>query len=362
MRSQRLSLVLFALILVGSHAAGQEGPFSLGDVDKMNVEEKRQLFGTPMTRKLDDPSRLLDLYVRGLKDPDQLTQRKAVQSLGWFLLSLQDMRREGTPIPMDFSRLAELQQLLSAKLSSPDAEMRGAAIQALVHTGAPNPQVESVLLARLAQEPNDELKAAVIDRMTVAGYSSNAFTQTVLNSLLAPSVDVRNTAAKAVAEIKPVGALPRLSQALEQYPPSQFVIDAIARYGAEALPYVPQLEKLAGNESVRGDLRDHARRAIEAIRNPNPQAQEPAQPKVGAVALVDTKQAPAPAPPPAPAADTTPAPADTTPSSPVASVPPSTPTAEKPAPTVERKAPMWPWVVGMAALLAIVALILKRRA
>jgi hypothetical protein len=40
----------------------------------------------------------------------------------------------------------------------------------------------------------------------------------------------------------------------------------------------------------------------------------------------------------------------------------ATPVAQTPAVTVERKSPIWPWLVGIAALLVIVALALKRRA
>jgi len=41
---------------------------------------------------------------------------------------------------------------------------------------------------------------------------------------------------------------------------------------------------------------------------------------------------------------------------------PSPTTAENPAPVVERRSAMWPWVVGSAALIAIVARLFKRRA
>lgn len=34
---------------------------------------------------------------------------------------------------------------------------------------------------------------------------------------------------------------------------------------------------------------------------------------------------------------------------------------QTPASTVERKAPVWPWLVGIAALLAVVVFVAKRR-
>ena len=47
---------------------------------------------------------------------------------------------------------------------------------------------------------------------------------------------------------------------------------------------------------------------------------------------------------------------------PTASPVPTTPIAQAPAVPVERKSAVWPWVVGIAVLIAILALVFKRRA
>lgn len=47
---------------------------------------------------------------------------------------------------------------------------------------------------------------------------------------------------------------------------------------------------------------------------------------------------------------------------PAASSPPPAPVAQTPAVPTERRVPVWPWVVGILALIVIVALVLKRRA
>lgn len=60
----------------------------------------------------------------------------------------------------------------------------------------------------------------------------------------------------------------------------------------------------------------------------------------------------------------TPAPSPVTPvpsAAPPTAPTPVTPIAQTPAPVIERKAPMWPWVVGILALIVIVAVALKRR-
>lgn len=65
---------------------------------------------------------------------------------------------------------------------------------------------------------------------------------------------------------------------------------------------------------------------------------------------------------PAASTPTTPTAAPQVPSATPAPSPLSTPAAESPAPVVERKSPVWPWLVGIVALVVIVALALKRRA
>jgi hypothetical protein len=70
-----------------------------------------------------------------------------------------------------------------------------------------------------------------------------------------------------------------------------------------------------------------------------------------------------PAPPDATPIASIPTPAPPVPNTPpVASSSPTTPVVETPAVPVERKSPVWPWVVGILALIVIVTVALKRRA
>lgn len=77
---------------------------------------------------------------------------------------------------------------------------------------------------------------------------------------------------------------------------------------------------------------------------------------VGSTPVAQTVASPptvTPAPSPA-----TPVPSAAPPTAPT----PVTPIAQTPAPTVEHKSPMWPWLVGIVALIVIVTVALKRRA
>ena len=252
--------------------------------------------------------------------------------------------------------LGTLKELLTVRLSDPDAQVRGAAIHGLAYSDAPNPAAEAALLRQLSKEPNDQLKAAIIDAMNSAGYDSNTFGQAVIGSVLNPSDYVRDAAAKAAAKIKPPGALPMLAEALERYRQgTHFAVDAIASYGVEARAYLPQLEKLADDESIPDDLRDRARRAIEAIKNPQPAANT--EPKAKAVALIDAS-------PPQPATNAP----DLTASSPAApavtpNAPPSPPIPIPTTSPVSTPSSAFLWTGAAVAIALLVGLVVfwKRR-
>lgn len=355
LRSARLASAIFACHLLSAFA--QQGSFSINDVPKMTVEQRRKLFGDNDTPALNESDKFLDLFILGLNDADKVTQRKAAERLAMTMAALQRMKRGGEPVLVDLSKMDELQKLLASKLNDPDRGTRGAVVRALAFSGAPTAETETALLNQLSQEPDEQLKAGVIQAMGFAGYDSARFGQ-VLVQALSGTDEVQISAAFAVAAVKPQGALPTLISMLERREARRApVVDALSAYGVEARPYLPQLEKVLSDPSLPGDLRDRLLEAIEAIKNPKPAAQ--AEPKGKAVALVDASQPQAPPP----TAQATPMPSTPVPAStPIASPAPTTPVAQKPATQVEQRGLVWPWLVGIVALIVIVAVALKRRA
>lgn len=351
------SLLTITCLLLAT-ADAQQTSFSISDVPKMNVEQRRKLFQQTNTPALDDPNKFLDLFIVGLNDADKETQRLAAEKLALTMTALQQMKRGGEPVLVDLSQLAEVRQLLATKLNDPDRATRAAVMRALAYSDAPNGKTEAALLQRFNQEPDEQLKAGILQSMGFAGYDSPRFGQVLVQALNA-SHEVQIAAAEAVATVKPQGALPKLVAMLEAREGGGApVIDAIASYGAEARLYLPQLEKLMADPSMPGDLRERLRKVVEAIKNPSPQAV--AEPKVKAVDLVAGNQ-PSPAPPTTPVA-ATPSPATPVPSAtPATSPQPATPVAQTPAAQVGKRAPVWPWLVGIVALVVIIAVALKRR-
>jgi hypothetical protein len=320
----------------------------------MSVEERRKFFVQAEGEMLGDKRRALEMFVIGVTDADQVTRQKAAQWLAGTVVALQQLKRAGQPMPIDLGSLKELRQDILTRLNDPDRDTRGALVSALAYSDAPSDTVEAALLSRYSIETDDTLKAAVLQTMASAGYESERFGSILLQALNG-SHEVQISAAEAVAKIRPKGALPILMSMLERREGGGVpVIDAIAAYGAEARPYLPQLEKLIADPSISGDLRERVRQAIEEIKNPTPEAK--AEPRVKAVALVNASQPQAPAP------TATPAPASAAATAPPAPSSPTPAVAESPVPAVEHKSSVWPWLVGIAALIVIVAVALKRRA
>ncbi len=351
----KLVIYLTLLVCLVSSVSAQKR-FSMDDYAKMSAEEKRVLFSGTDNSQLDDPNKFLDLFIQGLEDSDAIVRRRATQKLSLTMIGLQRLKQQNAAIPVKLNRMAEVQKILTAKLTDPDAETRGAAISAIAYSGAPNRETEITLLTQFGRESNEQLKGGIIETMVFAGYESYTFKQAVFSSLLDASDYVRNASSKAAAQIKPTGALPLLVQALERFTSGRHLaVDAVAAYGTEALPYLPNLEKLLADPTIPGDLHNRVSRAIEAIKNPKPQPHT--EPKVKAVTLVDTDQLPAPdqkIPPAAVPNTTQPAPEIKTPL--------ETKSAAEP---IEEAAQPTQWGIIAAlllALLAIVAVLLKRRA
>jgi len=336
-------------------------PISAEEVLRLDDENRRALYATLRPEQLINPRDYLALLEQGLRDADTVVRRNAAGQTAMALVGLQRLKREGNTLPIDVSRLPALQDTLRQVLNDPDAQVRGAISSALAFSDVANAEIETLLLEQWRREGNAELRVANLKALVDAGYRSDRLNNALVSSLSDGERRVREQASRLTAEVKPPAALPKLAALLaDKEMARDFVVDAIASYGPEAGVYLPTLEKLLGDPSVGGTLPERLRRAIEAIRNPQPQAA--AAPKVKAVALADAPPAP-PQPGAAAPVATTPPPATPAPTaSPAASLSPATPAPQTPAPVVERKAPVWPWVAGIIALIAIVSLILKRRA
>lgn len=276
-------ILLLALFANPAFAHDSKGRLSIDEYKKMDPEQRRESFRST-TREI-DPDDFFDLFILGIKDPDSMVRRNAIGKLAFIMGGLQTLKREKKSIPLKMTKIGELQDLLIATLSDPDAQTRGAAVWALAFSGAPSAKIESALLNRLVKEPNEQIKAGIIETMGRAGYESSAYIQVLRKSLFDSSTEVSNAAATAICESKPPDMLPTLAQGIKKNRNSVYLeLQAMAAYGAEALPY---LEKLAADSTLPEFSKKRITETIAALKNPAPEAAE--TPRQKAVSLFDDR-------------------------------------------------------------------------
>ncbi len=245
---------------------------SVQDYERMTVDARRAFFSNDAT-ELNDPAQVLEFLILGLRDADPIVQRKAAGKTAFVILGLQKIQREKGSVPVEGRQILSIQDSLIGHLLNPDAEARGAAVQALAFSAEPNPKIERALLAQFEREGNAQIKSAIIDVMARAGYESDKYRIVLRDGLLAPEDSVREAATRSIKDLRPPDVLPLLARALEQYQTGRrFVIDALAAYGAAAQPYLKTLETIAADASLPKDLRDRARSAVAKIKEPHPQS------------------------------------------------------------------------------------------
>jgi hypothetical protein len=197
---------------------------------------------------------------------------------------------------------------------SKDASLPAIALSALYQTGRADSEVRNLAAERIAAYKERSGYDAAFGLLRASEYRA-------LPEALPVCIEMLKSDAPAGNKMVAVGALMKL--------------------GPAAAAALPELQRfLAQLRTQGGDFRD-----VNTV--------ERAKRIVSGQAAIQTL----PVPPAATPAPSTPVPTAT----PAPSIPAVT-VAESPAPVVERKAPVWPWLVGILALIVIVALALKRRA
>lgn len=325
---------------------------TLQEASTLSIESKRQFYANLRPEQLADPNQYFEFLNQGLQDTDLIVQRNAAGQTAVALISLQSIKRVNGVLPISSEKLPALQETLRRMTSAADVQVRSAVLSSLIFSDAPNAEIEAVTLGQWQREDIPEIKAAILKSLVDAGYRSDQIDSALISALSDQDMRVRERTSRVIAEVKPPNALPKLAELLtDQQMVRDFVVQAIGEYGHEALPYVPNLEKLLTDPAVGGTLRPRIQAAIESIKNPPSEAS--ATPIIESVSLVDASSKP---PTPAPS---NPVPTQQPKSTAVATPMPS-PTAEEtmPAPS---GFPIVPVAVLAAVILGIVLYLLRRR-
>ena len=260
---------------------------TLQEVAVLAVESKREFYASLRPEQLADRDQYFEFLNLGLQDADLIVQRNAAGQTAVALTSLQSIKRENGVLPISSEKLPALQKTLRQMTNVIDVQVRSAVLSSLIFSDAPNAEIEGVALGQGQREENPEVKAAILKSLVDAGYRSDQINNALISALSDKDMRVRERTSRIIAEVKPPGALPKLAELLkDQQMARDFVVQAIAAYGIEALPYLPNLEKLLTDPSIGGTLPGRVRAAIDNIKNPPPQAA--ATPQIKAVSLLSS--------------------------------------------------------------------------
>lgn len=340
-----LPLIVFAMATAAS-------AMTLEEYAALPPEEKVKILNAKPDRVLSDPSQLLRLHTLSLRDASPAVQRAAAQSSAFLVMGLQSAKQSGRVPSFPEQDSADYQQVLVAVLGHGDESVRSSSAIALAYSAPPNEAIETLLLSRVANEPKQELKAAVLKAMSEAGYQSDRFV-TATTALIQPDIDPKAIyiAAQVLAHTQSDAALNTLISLASRHTPSQrHALTALASYGQKAARARPLLEGLLTDQAAPEDIRNLARTTLEAINTAQPQASDLEPQKLVslwpvAVTKIENQIVP-----------------NAAPQSPMTALIASpVPTTQVPEVQVKRRA-VWPWAVGMAVLIAIGAVILRRRA
>lgn len=350
-----LALLLFVCVGTASSIFGQASPDSLtlDQIAKLDATERVRFYQMLQPKNLSNPSEFVPALVAGIEDPDLAVRVAASAKAAYAMIGLQQIKQQGQPMPVNVTDVQSLQATLIKALNDTSSEVRGPAMTALIYTDAPNQTVGQALSASLSQEPDKRLRVSVAKDMALAGYTVPIVESTLIAGLDDPDRKVREHAAKAIAVVKPDGALSKLALRLgDQEMMRDFVVDAIAAYGPAAANLLPTLEKMLADPSIGGTLPDRIRAAIVAIKNPPPQAAVAAQ--IKPVSLVDSSL-------PTASATATPVPPVATSVQQPESAPPATPLPTVAETQSSRGFPIVPVAIIGVVIVGIAIFVLRRK-
>jgi HEAT repeat protein len=221
---------------------------------------------------------VLPLLDQGLNDTDVKVRALAAGSVAMIAVETtpkQGPAKAGLP---DLLSFAPLKSDLEKAMFDSDAQVRRAALGAYFFTFDVSPDLQSKLIGQFSSEEKTGLQPAIIDALLTC-ESPTPDTEAFLTKLLddpkhAPFVlqSIATVPVSSKIAPPPVAALPKLANMLTRETDGskrQLLVRALGKYGAQARPYLGQIEQLQQKESD-AVTRANLKAAADAIRSGKP--------------------------------------------------------------------------------------------
>lgn len=222
-----------------------------------------------------------------------LRQKAAYLSAEW-IIGLQRRAIEGVqPSAAQSDSVRQILSFADGLVTDSDNTVRRQGARIMIFGNPATEPASHQLLAVFDREAAPKNRSALLTDMAFAGHRSKAFAELLQRSLKDPEVRVRESAAQALAIVRPEEALTALEAALDD--PEiirDFVVEAIGAYGAAACPLLPRLRRMIPEARSEGSLIDALTESIARIENPAP----PSIPATTVRSLIPTPLSPAASP------------------------------------------------------------------
>lgn len=238
-------------------------------VRRAAMEDFANTFGTNKVQEYSNE--LLPVLVKGVSDTDPNVRLQAFSALNilahamvWSRNPKQNLS-SGKKITIDLEKEPKLRGKIISALSDPDARIREGATGILGMGYRPSKETEELLLTQLQKETSVKVRKSIQKGLGAGRYSSSDTVSALIGMLDEKDDDTRGKAARFLAEIKDLSALPKVIEKLRKdnsYVRRQCAM-SISAYGPSAAPYLSDLEKALNSEKdpvIRHEIESSVRR------------------------------------------------------------------------------------------------------
>ncbi len=173
-------IFLLVVFIVQNSLANDVPMIALADYGKLTTEQKLELFAYSPKLQMRNKQELAEALVLGMRDSDPNVRSNAVRMAAWSLVESQEIAKNSrnsrnSSILIQRETVKKITSLLIDYLGDQNIDIRSAAIMGVANSGSPNPVLETTLLRAFDRETHSDLKAEIIEQMSLAGYNSPTF-------------------------------------------------------------------------------------------------------------------------------------------------------------------------------------------
>jgi HEAT repeat protein len=265
MMNSRSTALCACLLVVGSIAGAQDPSNPASALAQSRRQTLQRL--SVSTEPIRDPA-VVDLMAAGLSDDDRAVRRAAAALLST-LITQGNQDRHAKRVSVLETRGDTVRRVLIQALAGDDYILRGLSVKGLIFLGPWNRALETRFLDAYQHETDLGVRALLMFELARAAQPSERTEAAFAAAMNDNSIRIRKQAVIGLGRMQSSTALARLIAELRSGSDDtrDEVVYALGQYGAEAQPYLKELERWRGIAAARGNTAEavHIERTMRAI-------------------------------------------------------------------------------------------------